>query len=316
MGGADRFLTAALLYILTGVGSGLANIPAMALVSAWFRPSLRARAAGFMVIGSGFAMMLSGFLIPFLNGIYAGQGWRYSWWLLGGIVLAAALVCHMVIRDRPEEMELTPLGHGTDFSRPRDPGRYQGLWEQVSTDRIVRLAAIYFCFGASYVIYITFAVVAMIGEKGLSEASAGRLWALIGLLSLFSGPVPGWLADKTSRRTALCLVFAIQALAYLLAGLPLSSDLGARASVVCYGIVAWSVPGIMTALVADTAGPAHTARLFSLVTLVLATGQMLGPAAAGLLTDLTGSFSSGFYLASATALTGMTLSWTLKPRER
>jgi sugar phosphate permease len=61
---SDSYLRVATLYTLVGVGSGLANIPLMVLVSFWFRRDMRGRAAGFIVIGSGFAIIFSGFLIP------------------------------------------------------------------------------------------------------------------------------------------------------------------------------------------------------------------------------------------------------------
>ncbi len=308
MGGVRGFTAAALFYTLTGIGSGMANIPTMTLVSAWFRPALRARAAGMIVIGSGMAIVLSGIGIPLLDQIQPAGGWRLAWRLLAVLTLAAAAVCWLVIRDRPADIGLLPLGGnergktgGGNHSRSR-------LRDQVGRGRIARLAGIYFCFGASYVIYITFAVVAMIDERGLSATAAGRLWALIGLLSLLSGPLPGWLADRTSRRLALCLIFTLHSAAYLAAALPLATDAGVRLSVVLYGIVAWSVPGVMTALVSDTAGPRHTPRLFALVTLALAAGQMAGPAAAGWLTEITGSCASGFILAAILASGGAFLS--------
>ena len=40
----------------------------MGLITAWFDRAIRGRAAGFVVIGSGFAIIISGKLIPFVNG--------------------------------------------------------------------------------------------------------------------------------------------------------------------------------------------------------------------------------------------------------
>jgi MFS family permease len=48
------------LYMAAGIGSAGANIPIMGLVSAWFGSRLRGRAAGFIVIGSGLAIMITG----------------------------------------------------------------------------------------------------------------------------------------------------------------------------------------------------------------------------------------------------------------
>ena len=64
---ATGFLPVLFLYMITGIGSGATNVPVMGLVAAWFSSGSRGRAAGFIVIGSGFAIMVSGRLIPFLN---------------------------------------------------------------------------------------------------------------------------------------------------------------------------------------------------------------------------------------------------------
>ncbi|MDT8335213.1 MAG: MFS transporter, partial [Desulfurivibrionaceae bacterium] len=53
IGRSELFAVIMLLYFLTGVGSGGANVPTMALISAWFASKSRGRATGFVVIGSG-----------------------------------------------------------------------------------------------------------------------------------------------------------------------------------------------------------------------------------------------------------------------
>jgi MFS family permease len=80
---ATSYPSVLVLYFVTGVGSGAANVPMMSLVAAWFGPRLRGRAAGFIVIGSGFAILLSGRLVPALNREYGGEGWRAGWLVLG-----------------------------------------------------------------------------------------------------------------------------------------------------------------------------------------------------------------------------------------
>ena len=57
------FLSSLFLYTITGVGSGAANVPVMALTAAWFSGRIRGKAAGYIVIGSGLAIMFSGFIL-------------------------------------------------------------------------------------------------------------------------------------------------------------------------------------------------------------------------------------------------------------
>ena len=82
-------------------------------------------------------------------------------------------------------------------------------------------------------------------------------------------------------------VFAVQTIAYLLAG----SGLGVYAlwgSVFCYGICAFAIPAIMAAAVSDYLGVAKAATGFSLITFFFAGGQTIGPALAGILAEHSG----------------------------
>jgi len=83
-------------------------------------------------------------------------------------------------------------------------------------------------------------------------------------------------------------------------------------SIGCYGIVAWSIPSIMTALVGDYVGPQRTARVFGFITFIFALGQIAGPAIAGFLAEKYGSFSSSFMMAALFAGLAVFLSTRLK----
>jgi len=303
----EGFAAAFALYLLTGIGSGAANVPTMGLVSQWFTRQLRGRAAGVMVIGSGFAIMLSGILIPEINARWGASGWRYGWAILGLIVLVIALVALALLRDAPARMGLSPCGR-QDISSAGARAPSAAQRRRV----LAHLGAIYFLFGFTYVIYATFIVTTLVKERGFSEDLAGRFWFWVGLLSLFSGPVFGMLSDRLGRRQGLAAVFGVHTLSYLLVGLQLGEPF-LYASVVLFGFAAWSVPGIMAASVGDYVGPAHAVSGFGTITFVFGLGQVTGPALAGLLAQASGTFASSYLMAAAMAATAMALSLALKP---
>ena len=307
---AGSFITVAVIYTLTGMGSGAANVPMMALIASWFSATQRGKAAGFVVIGSGFAILLSGKLIPYLNRIGEPDGWRISWLVLGVIVLFISIICFAVIRDTPEEIGLRPFG-STDKSRFSAKAGFIEKTVSVTKKDIYHLGAIYFLFGFTYVIYATFIVTTLVQERGFSEATAGNFWSWVGFLSLFSGPVFGTLSDKLGRKAGLIMVFIIQMVAYLLVALSLPVRF-LYLSIGCYGIVAWSIPSIMAALVGDYVGPQKTARVFGFITFIFAIGQIIGPAIAGFLAERYGSFSSSFLMATLFAGFAVYLSTRLR----
>ncbi len=308
--GCSSSLTAIIvLYVLTGVGSAMANIPIMAVLSSWFSSQLRGKAAGLVVSGNGAAIVFAGQAVPWMNGLTI-YDWRLSWAVLGMLVLLIGILCLVVLRNRPQDMGLLPAGY-EDRSAAPQPHRL-GSKRTVSPRLILHCGAIYFIFGFTFVSYATFIVTTMVEQYGFSQQVAGGFWSWVGFFSLFSGPLFGMLADRVSRRFSLMVVFSIQTLAYLLAGLQPAVP-WLLLSIGCFGIVAWSIPSIMAALTGDYAGPEQTFAMFSAITFIFATGQVAGPFLAGLIAERTGTFSGSYLLAAALTAIAVLLAWALPP---
>ena len=300
---SDSYLRVATLYALVGVGSGLANIPLMVLVSFWFRRDMRGRAAGFIVIGSGFAIIFSGFLIPCLNAHFGAHGWRIAWLIIGFIVLVIAAIVATLIRNSPEEKGLEPLGASGNVDY--DPSETKGRFSVAQI--LVHLGTLYFVFGATYVIYGTFIVTTMVEEYGFTEMIAGRFWSWVGFFSLFSGVLFGILSDRIGRKGGLVAVFSVQTLAYLLAGLNLGENV-IFVSIVLYGLAAFAIPAIMAAAIGDYLGKARAAAGFSIITFCFAIGQTVGPAVAGIVAESTGTFTVSYLASSGLTIAAALLS--------
>lgn len=306
IGFSSHYLLILLLYFLTGVGSALSNVPIMALIGVWFDGRSRGRAAGLCVMGNGLGILVTGKAVPVLNKM--ADGWRVSWIVLGCLAGCIALLCFFLFRNRPEiDEDGTPEAATTTVAAGRKITPEQ---QNAGKNIFYHCGVIYFLFGCTYVIYVTFFVTALVQERGLSEQAAGNLWSWVGLLSLVSGPLFGYLSDLYGRKATLAVVFFIQTIAYLLAAAhwPMFS---VYVSLGCFGLVAWSIPSIMAALVGDRAGPERTAALFGFVTFFFGIGQIIGPACAGFLAEQTGSFSISFLLAAVLAGVAMVLSLLL-----
>jgi predicted MFS family arabinose efflux permease len=310
---ATGFLSVLFPYMITGIGSGAANVPVMGLVAAWFSSRKRGRAAGFIVIGSGFAIVISGRLIPFLNRWIGPEGWRTGWLILAGFVTLIAFIAFGLLRDGPGEKGLSPVG-ADETAPPVDPGPERADVDIYRKGIIYYLGAIYFLFGYTYVIYATFIVTTLVKERGFPERVAGNFWMWVGFLSLFSGPVFGTLSDRLSRKAGLIIVFTLQAVSYLLIASRLPG-MFLYLSIGFYGMVAWSIPSIMAAAVGDYVGARKAAAAFGLVTFIFGLGQITGPAVAGILAEKTGGFTSSYYMAAAFAGVAILLAVFLRKPE-
>jgi MFS family permease len=311
VGLSSHYLLILLLYFLTGVGSALSNVPIMALISVWFDGKSRGRAAGLCVMGNGLGILVTGKGVPVLNRM--ADGWRVSWIVLGFLAGCIAFLCSVLFRNRPEEGEEGAMETATTVAAAKSENNF--VQHITGKNIFFHCGAIYFLFGCTYVIYVTFFVTALVQERGLSEQAAGNLWSWVGLLSLASGPLFGYLSDLYGRKATLAAVFLIQTSAYLLAAarLPMFS---VYVSLACFGLVVWSIPPIMAALVGDHAGPERTAAMFGFITFLFGIGQIVGPACAGFLAEQSGTFSSSFLLAAVLAGAAMVLSLLLPGKRK
>lgn len=297
IGRSKGFLDVLWLYMFTGFGSGLANVALMGLIAYWFDQKIRGRAAGIMISGSGLAIVFAGLYVPFINIQFGEQGWRYAWWTMGAISVAVAAAAAMLIRNRPADKGMEPMGYQPGGEMPSgrlspDGNANSGL------GLLSYLGVIYALFGATYMVYATFIVTTLVDERGYTEDVAGTFWAVVGALSIFSGPVFGWVSDRLGRKLGMIAVFATFTLSYVLVAVKLQ-EAYLYLSIMLYGLSAWSIPTIMAAAVGDYMGPSRAAKAFGFITVFFSVGQIVGPASAGFLAEALGTFQVAFWMCSA-----------------
>lgn len=295
---SENFATAAMWRFLAGAGGGGANVPIMGLMSTWFSEEKRGLASGIVVSGSSVALLISGLIIPPILSSGPPEAWRNGWYMLGSITLVIAVLAVVMLRNKP----------GTEGKKERvSPPAKKVFWSR----SLGVLIALYVLFGFSYVIFATFFAGFLVSEVGLSEQKAGALWSLIGGISIASGFFWGYVSDRFGRRIAFVGIFLIQSLAYLIFALS-GSIPGYTVGSLLFSITAFSIPAVMGATVGDLYGARAAPAIFGFVTLTFGIGQALGPAAAGGLADLTGSYKPAFVLAAVAAFCGAPLAFLLR----
>jgi len=308
-GFVQGFALAFFMRLITGLGSGGSNVPMMGLASSWFSPRKRGMATGLMSGGSGIGLVLVGIILPRIFGYYGDFGWRIGWYLLGGLVFVIAILAYRFLVNRPGQIGLPPVGGEKEPESGEKASSLQ--WSLVYGSRTIwHMAVIYFLFGFSYIIYSTFFASFLVDERGMLETTAGNLWALIGVLSIFSGLLWGIFSDRFGRRTGFVAIFTLQFISFLIFSQTISFT-GYLISSFLFGLTAWSIPGVMAATAGDHLGSRLAPAGLGFVTLIFGIGQALGPAIAGYLADLTASFSLAFLLAAFGALLGAVVSFFL-----
>jgi MFS family permease len=289
---------------LAGVGGAGANVPSMALISAWFGARRRGLASGIGVAGSSVGLIVTGLLVPAVQRHYGVDGWRNCWYLLGGMALVVSVLSALFLRNTPEEKHLTAIAETrAESTRRQAASRSMSVpWSSVWRSGVLwHLAVIYFAFGFSYIIYSTFFVRYLVSECHFSPANAGLLWSKIGLVSGVSGLLWGSVSDRWGRGVALQCVFLLQGASFVTLGVSHEWSF-VYASAGLFAVTAWSIPALMAALAGDVFGARLAPAALGLVTIVFGLGQTLGPYAGGRIADTTGSFSAAFVTAGVMAL--------------
>jgi len=313
---AQNFGFAFAMRLITGFGNGASYIPAMALGAAWFSLKRRGFATGLVSGGIGVGTFLSGLIVPAVLAAYGSEGWRFSWYYLGVGVLIISGIVGIFLRNRPEDKGLLPIGYEGNPSITPPPGGEKAKtlqWGLIyRVPQVWYLGVVYFMFGFSYIIYMTFFAAYLIKEMGLTRAEAGGLWAMVGGLSIFCGVIWGGISDLLGRKYGAALAYLALAIAYALFAL-VRSPAGFYTSAVLFGLTAWSIPTIMAAAAGDYVGPRLAPAGLGFITLFFGIGQALGPALGGYLADVTRSFRVPFLVATGVSLVGTFSSLYLRP---
>jgi sugar phosphate permease len=317
---AQSFGFAFSMRLLTGLGNGASYVPAMALGSAWFTMEKRGFATGIVSAGIGTGTLISGLVVPPILTAFGTNGWRFSWYFLGGAVLLISGIVFHFVRSNPQEKGLQQVGGEKDEavhsdSSPPEEAKTPKL--KATIDSVIKMGAVwylgvvYFFYGLSYIIYMVFFAAYLVKEIGVSQEWAGGLWALVGGLSIFCGVIWGRISDLLGRSRGAALAYLVLALSYIIYAL-IRVDAGFYLSAILFGLTAWSIPTIMAAAAGDFVGPRLAPAGLGFITLFFGIGQALGPALGGYLADVSGSFTLPFLIAGGISLIGMVLSFYLK----
>ena len=315
-GFSNSFSFAFVMRLITGAGNGGCFVPMMSLPAAWFVARKRGLAIGIVNIGVCVSLSFSGLLLPPVITHFGPEGWRYAWYLIGGGVFLCSFLCFGLVRNNPHEKGLRMCGEescGEPSAPPPAMTLFAAFRRVMTESEIWKLGCVYFMYGFSYMIYLTFLVAYLTKEVGIDTAEAGRIFAIIGIVAIFGGVLWGFISDIIGRRYGCVCIYLVLALAYALPGFFKGVQVS-YLSAVMFGI-AFSVPVLMAAAAADAVGGQLAPAALGVITLIFAIAQIFGPFVGGWIKDATGTFRYAFMLSAAVALAGALSSLLLKKKE-
>lgn len=294
---ARPYWVIALLMLALGVGTAYCFAPMLSLVATWF-PRRRGMMIGYMTAGIGAGLFLSGLLVPALVEFFGHRGWRVSWGLFATAAAATLVLVLAGVND-------PPAAHGNAGQKPSAQER----WAVYRNPRVVMIGVAYGLIGMSYIVQAIF-MVSFAEASGLTSTTAGRMFAMSGLLSVVTGPMWGRLSDSWGRGNTLlltiCLVTAAMAIPVLS-----QTPTAFFAHFLLFGCTVNGSFTMVQAASTDQVAEPHIPIAISYATLFFAGGQFLGPAVSGWLIDV-GGFRWAFGFTCATLVVGVALSQKIR----
>jgi MFS family permease len=273
--------------VATGIGAGPVLVAGGALVSTLFRndPVRNATAiAMFFGGGGGLGIASSGVILPTLLDVLGPSGWPSAWLVLGMISVAFSVLNLLALRriiSQPNAAQKNPK---------TTPG---GLPWRKMLPSIVG----YSLFAVGYIIYFTF-LVAWMRTQAFSTLQIAFTWVMLGLGTAVSPFAWRRILAASANGRPLALTCLSTGVAVLLP-LAISHAVAFVLSAFVFGLSFFTGPAAVTSFSRKNLPEQEWGRAVALYTTLFAVGQVIGPVAAGALSDATHNLSHGFLAAGA-----------------
>ena len=284
-------------------------------VTKWF-VCRRARAMSLLVMSTGMGLTV----LPLVVAVaIAVAGWRAGWLTLAvvAIVLGVIPQWFLLVR-RPEDIGLRPDGAAPGSESPASATRTTAADEVSFTrTRALRTSTLWLLMAYTLLVFPVQAGVSLhqaphLIERGISPTIAATIVSTFSLAGVLSSLVFGHLGDRVPVRGALAASAGLLALgAVTMRGV--DGPLLGYVSAVLFGA---GIGGILTMIPvawANYFGRAHFGAIRGITLPAQVGGQAMGPLAAGVLHDLTGSYASGLAAFAVLSLVAAGLALVTRP---
>ncbi len=303
-----------LFYVLFGIGrvifSSPVQIGAATVVAQWFvaKRGKATSALGVMhSLGMGFFPLFAQVLMNASDG-----DWRMAWFWIGISVWAVALPPTLIALIRsPESVGMTPDGAAAEEEKTESVTAAAADEVQWTLQQAMRTPAMWMLAMAGGLVFFIHTGVnihqaAFLRDQGISASVAASALTVMAAGTALGSIMWGWLLDRLPVRTVYALT------AFWLGGVALLFllvDTAALAFVVAaiFGIGLGGLLVVPPVVMADYFGRSSLGAIRGITEPFVSGGQAIGGIAAGLIFDLSDSYTGTFPMFTVAALIGVVL---------
>ena len=313
MGQAESLLASVVFFGIVGLGAAAMWVPSATLIQKWFGTNKRGLALGILNASAGAGFGSMGLLLPL---IVIEYNWRFGWFILGIAGLFLFLLNGLLLRDRPEDVGLSPWGGKLGEARGKDFPKRAGYLQILKQRQ-------FWIVGISYLLiaYASYALIDFIVTYGKMELNIPYgVASLFITVAAFTG-IPGGilimiLSDSIGTKKSLGLTYLLVALSILFIVFSGNNVLLLIVGVAWFGVLYGGIFPLVAACARDHFPKEITGTVLGLLTIFYGLGAMASPIVTGHLADVTGTFRWSFGLgACVSLLSSLLIGFLRKPKE-
>ena len=307
-GMVDKLWHFYMAYLIASLGVAATTGLPTTIVQRWFVKK-KGLALGIAASGIGAGPLLAAPLSEYLISLY---GWRVSYFIIGGLVWIIIMLVAIAIVDKPEDINLRPLGEEEPHGSPTMDGNGQiDLSHNPSarpkkkewTARDAMRTRAFFTLGIIWLLcaipihLIMIHIVNFAINAGIPKETAAAGLGFIGGVSIAGRLLGGAFADIMGLKRSLIIATLLSS--GMLIWLPFINTTNAfYAFVIIYGFLYGARVPQIPGLIGNYFGNKNLAEIMGLLWAVAAIGSIIGSLMGGFIFDSTGGYFLAFLLAS------------------
>jgi MFS family permease len=280
-------------FLMRQLGQGSLSLVSKNVINLWW---VRRRGVAMGISGVAGAL-LAGLFPYFINALIPLYGWRFTYMLLGTLIILVMLpIGWLFIRNKPEDYGLLPDGQTDTPTNAKSTAPLEINW---TLSQALRSSAFWLVTAglasmSMLTTGLTFHLFSIFEDSGLSANLAASVFVPIAATSALVQLVSGLLIGRVSIRILLSLALVFQALMLVMAPV-LHSVYMAYGFGLCMGITGGLEMIVASVVYANYFGRRHLGSIAGFATTLLVASSALGPMPIGVARDLLGSYTLVLY---------------------
>ncbi len=300
--------------LVVGIGTGAVTTVLGATVAhRWFKTHRGAMIGLFGAASSAGQLIF----LPSLVALTSSGGWRMAIGSVAVVVGALMIPVALWMRDRPQDVNLRPVGDdgSSSTSEPDQNRPLLSIWQAARTRDFWLLAGSFFICGYTSNGLVGTHLLPHAIEHGFTEVAAASAIGLMGMMNIVGTLASGWLTDRYDNRKLLATYYGFRALS--IAALPFIVEIrGLLLFAILYGLD-WiaTVPPTVN-LTALRFGKASLGTIFGWIFCAHMIGAGLAAYAGGFFHDILGDYHLVFISAALLGFIAVALSMSITRQQR